>query len=95
MTTADAGVCLGLLLKYSNGSTESLGKIRFDRYVSEEMISEECVFSNQMIERKLHAEFWTSSDEATQCLDEGFKLPAKGKVVWWSGPNGSQMGILE
>lgn len=93
--TEDTGLCLGLLLTYSNGSKECLGQIRFDNYISPEMRPEKCVFSNQMVEGKLYVEFRSLSSDIGQCLDEEFRLPTKGEVVWWCGPRGSQMKILE
>ncbi|KIW09664.1 hypothetical protein PV08_12079 [Exophiala spinifera] len=85
--------CLGVLLTYPNGKRDALGQVRFDKYLSKSWDIEDCVFRNVTIKHLLYVEIKKRSDVADG-IDDWYDLPAQGKVVWWCGLNGDQIGIL-
>ncbi len=86
--------CLGILLIYSDDTRDALGEIRFDRYLSEKVDIQACAFSNQMIDGKLHVLVRTPPNRGCDwASDEWYGFPTAGKIVWWCGPNGNQIGV--
>ena len=85
--------CSGVLLTHSNGNREALGQVRFDKHLSEKWEVRDCVARNGMTQQALFVELRKRSDVAVE-INKWYDLPREGKMVWWCGLNGDQLGIL-
>jgi hypothetical protein len=86
--------CLGILVTNPDGSRQSLGQFRLDKYLSEKVNVENCWFSNQSKDDKLRVLVRSLLDcQNDWSSDRWDQFPIMGEVMWWCGPNGNQVCI--
>lgn len=87
--------CPSLLLFYSDDHIESIGQIRWDRDLAQEVLRptliEHGTFDGQNYIKDVRTE--THGPELSTEPDQVQKLPQCGTIVWWFGPIGDQILI--
>ena len=94
--SATEETCTGLLLTYANGSRDSLGDLRFDKYLSAGVFLHDCEFYNTRIEDKFYIFLrmksttspWTESSSS-----DWTEFPTTGRIEWWGSWHGHKLEI--
>ena len=77
--------CLGLLLYYHDGHMESIGQVRWDRDLSQELWTPIYVQTGVVDEYEYMKDFRSGgpSTESDAERDGWQKIPEHGTIVWW------------
>ncbi|PYI02015.1 hypothetical protein BO78DRAFT_326207 [Aspergillus sclerotiicarbonarius CBS 121057] len=87
--------CLGLLLSYDDQHVESLGQVRWDLDLNQEILSPMYVRKGSVDGRDYVKDIQSDTYGSGPDLDTGEwqKLPEQGIMVWWSGHVGDMISI--
>lgn len=73
-----------------------MGEVRFDQYIADKMEMQNSSYRNMEIERKYYVLIRdTTCHSNTKETDGWFRFPTKGQLIWWCGPNGNQISVVD